>query len=138
LIKNALNLAIARVLPESSTLAVENSFQLSDDVLVEPDLAVLSRADFRPGPENFPQPPAVQLVVEVAVSSLSYDRGLKARIYARHHVREFWVIDANERKAWIHTGPSGDGWTSIVERGPNDVLTPPALPGFSIRLGVIE
>jgi len=138
LIKNALTLAIARALPEASTLAVENSFQLSDDVLVEPDLAILSRADFRPGPENFTKPPEVQLVIEVAVSSLSYDRGLKARIYAHHRVREFWVIDANERIAWIHTGPSGDGWTSVVELGPKEALTTPMLPGFSIRLGEIE
>jgi Uma2 family endonuclease len=138
LIKNALNLAIARALPETSTLAVENSFQLSDDVLVEPDLAVLSRTAFRPGPANFPQPPEVQLVIEVAVSSLSYDRGVKARIYARHHVREFWVIDANERTAWVHTGPSGDGWNSILERGPRDELTTPVLPRFSLRLGEIE
>jgi Uma2 family endonuclease len=138
LIKNALNLAIARALPETSILAVENSFQLADDVLVEPDLAVLSRAAFRPGPENFPQPPEVQLVIEVAVSSLNYDRGLKARIYARNRVQEFWVIDANERNAWVHTAPSGESWTSIIEHGPKDALTTSALPGFSIRLGDID
>jgi Uma2 family endonuclease len=138
LIKNALTLAIARALPETFTIAVENSFQLADDVLLEPDLAVLSRAAFRPGPESFTQPPEVQLVIEIAVSSLNYDRGVKALLYARHNVREFWVIDANERIAWLHTSSSGDGWTSIVERGPNDALTTPLLPGFSVRLAEIE
>jgi Uma2 family endonuclease len=78
------------------------------------------------------------LVVEVAVSSLSYDRGLKARLYAQHRIGEFWVIDADERTAWIHGSPSGDGWTSVVERGPKDTLTTPVLPGFSVRLGEIE
>jgi Uma2 family endonuclease len=68
---------------------------------------------------------------------LSYDRGLKARLYARHQVREFWVIDAMERTAWVHTGPSGDAWASVVERGPKDAMTTPLLPGFSIRLGEI-
>jgi hypothetical protein len=38
----------------------------------------------------------------------------------------------------VHTGPSGDGWSSIVERGPEETLTTPSLPGFSIRLGDIE
>ena len=47
------------------------------------------------------------------------------------------MIDANERTTWVHTGPSGDGWSSIVERGPQDALTTTALPGFSIRLGEI-
>src|SRR5258707_39816 len=43
------------------------------------------------------------LVIEVAVSSLAYDKGLKARLYARHRVREFWVIDANAGITWIHS-----------------------------------
>jgi len=44
------------------------------------------------------------------------------------------LIDANERVTWVHTGPTGDGWSSIVERGPSETLTTPALPNFSIRL----
>jgi transposase-like protein len=34
--------------------------------------------------------------------------------------------------------PSGDGWSSVVRRGPNDTLTAAALPGLSIRLGEIR
>jgi len=37
----------------------------------------------------------------------------------------------------VHTGPTGDAWSSIVERGPQDALTTAALPGFSIRLDEI-
>jgi Uma2 family endonuclease len=77
------------------------------------------------------------LIIEVAASSLAYDKDLKARLYARHGVREFWVIDANSRSTWVHTGPSGDGWTSIAKCGPEDSLTTAALPGFSLRLGAI-
>jgi len=66
--------------------------------------------------------------------SLAYDRGIKARLYARHGIREFWVIDADTRVTFVHTGPSGETWSSIVERGPQEVLTTPAAPGFSIRL----
>ena len=79
-------------------------------------------------------PGEAELVIEVAASNIAYDRGLKARLYARHRVRELWVIDANARIAWIHTGPAGDGWSSIVRRGAQDLLTTSALPGFSIRL----
>jgi Uma2 family endonuclease len=76
-------------------------------------------------------------VIEVAASSLAYDKGLKARLYARHRVRELWVVDANERTTWVHTGASGDAWSSVVMRGPQEALTTAALPGFSIRLGEI-
>jgi hypothetical protein len=37
----------------------------------------------------------------------------------------------------VYTGPSGETWSSIVERGPQDVLTTPAVPGFAIRLADI-
>jgi len=119
-------------------LTAEASLQLADDVLVIPDLAVITRTAFKPGPDNFTQPSEVQLAIEVAASSLRYDRGLKARLYARHRVGEFWVIDANERAVWVHTGPTGDSWSSVVQCGPQDALTTPVLPGFSIRLGDIE
>lgn len=83
-------------------------------------------------------PGEILLAVEVAASSLAYDRGLKARLYARHRVQELWMVDANERITWIHTGWSDDGWSSVVERGPNETLTTPALPNFSIRLSDID
>jgi hypothetical protein len=137
-IKSHLMLAIVPSLPAASILTAEASFQLADDVLVVPDLAVISRVAFKPGAEGFTRPSEVQLAIEIAVSSLSYDRGLKARLYARHQVREFWVIDAMERTTWVHTAPSDDGWMSVVQRGPNDALTTSVLPNFSFRLGDIE
>ena len=78
-----------------------------------------------------------QLLIEVAVSSLNYDKELKARLYAGLGVREFWVVDANERVTWIHTGPSQEGWSSIVKRAAGDTLATPAVPKFAIRLGDI-
>jgi Uma2 family endonuclease len=74
----------------------------------------------------------------VAQSSLGYDRGREAALYARFGVQEFWVVDANERTAWVHTGPASDGWSSIVEHGPEDPLMTPALPGSSVKLGELD
>jgi Uma2 family endonuclease len=138
LLKSTLMMAIARVVPSESRLVVECGLELDDDVLVQPDLAVMQRTGFKQSAAGFVRPEGIQLVIEVAASRIAYDRGLKARLYARHGIREFWVIDASERVAWVHTGPSGETWSSIIERGPNDALTTPALPGFSIRLGDIE
>src|SRR5437867_5361711 len=103
--------------------------------MLEPDIAVYPKTLFKKSEKGFAQLDRGEalLVIEVAASSLAYDKGLKARLYARHGVKEFWVIDANTRSTWIHTGPTGDGWSSITERGPQDALTTPALAGFSIR-----
>jgi Uma2 family endonuclease len=140
LIKSALTIAIARALPDDMTMGSEMTVQFADTTLLEPDLAVFKRSALIKSDANFSyiSPGGLLLAIEVAASSLAYDRGLKARIYARHRVREFWVVDANERITWIHTGASGDGWASIVERDPDETLTTTALPNLSIRIGEIE
>ncbi len=139
-IRSVLNIAIVRALPGDLTLGVATTLRLTDNTMLEPDLAVFPKTLFKKSVSGFAQldPGEALLVVEVAVSSLAYDKGLKARLYGRHKVREFWVIDANARTTWVHTGPSGDGWSSIVEHGPQDVLTTAALPGFSVRLAEID
>ena len=106
---------------------------LSPNTFVEPDLVVypkgLKLEDVK-GAD-------ILLAIEVAATSLAYDRGLKAQLYARHGVRELWVVDAARRATFVHQGPEGGGWRSIVERGPDDALTHPALPDFSVRLGTV-
>ena len=138
-IKSALTVVISRALPDELTIGVEATLRLSDMTMLEPDIAVFPKEVFKKA-TTFAEigPGEAQLVIEVAASSLAYDKELKARLYAGHGVKEFWVIDANTRSTWMHIGPSGDGWSSITERGPQDTLTTSALPGFSIRLGEID
>jgi Uma2 family endonuclease len=133
LIKSALNIAIARALPERLWLGVESTMYLSADTFVEPDLVVYPkgmRLEEVKGPD-------ILLSVEVALTSLDYDRGLKAGLYARHGVNELWVVDAAQRRTYVHRHPTGEEWRSIVERGPDDALTSSVLPGFSLKLGSI-
>jgi Uma2 family endonuclease len=139
-IKNALNMALAEASPRNFYVAVEASLQLARDILVEPDITVIARSVYKVPPKTFaqPRPDDVLLLIEVAASSLTYDREVKARLYARHGIREFWVIDANEFVTWVHTGPSGDGWAAVVERGPNETLATTALPNFAIKLSEID
>jgi Uma2 family endonuclease len=138
-IQNALNIALAKAVPEGLFVGNGSTLQLAEDVLVEPDLALISRSIYEGEKGAFAQARAEQvpLVIEIAVSSMAYDRGVKARLYAHHGIREYWVIDTNQRVTWIHTGPSQGGWSSIVECGPDDVLATPALPGFAIKLAGI-
>jgi Uma2 family endonuclease len=138
-IKSALTVAISRALPDHLTIAVEATLRLSDTVMLEPDVAVFPKALFKKS-TSFVHLGRGEghLIIEVAASSLAYDKDLKARLYARQGVREFWVIDANNRSTWVHSGPSGDEWSSVTERGPQDLLTTTALPGFSLRLSEID
>ncbi|MPZ56962.1 MAG: Uma2 family endonuclease [Rhizobiales bacterium] len=140
IIKSLLAMAMVRAAPDGLVVGVENTLQLADDILVDPDICVVARSVYNTEPKGFARPTAKDalLLVEVAVSSMAYDRKVKARLYARHGIREFWVIDANERITWVHTGPSGDNWSSIDERRRQDQLITPALPGFSISLAELD
>jgi Uma2 family endonuclease len=139
-IKSLLAVAAVRALPDYLTLGVATTLRLTNTIMLEPDIAVFPKELFRKSSVRFAQldPGQAALVIEVAASSLAYDKDLKARLYARHRVKEFWVIDANTGITWVHTGPSGEQWSSIVERGPDDVLATSTLAGFSIRLGELD
>ena len=133
LIKSALTLAVARALPDRLWFGVETTLYLSANTFVEPDLAIYPKGIKLEEVKGSD----VLLAIEVALRSLAYDRGLKARLYARHGVNELWVIDAERRRTFVHSGPESQGWRSVVELGPNDALTSAALPGFLMRLGSI-
>ena len=79
----------------------------------EPDVSVvrgpLSRYD-----REHPQGNDLILLVEVSDTSLGYDRGRKAALYARGGVREYWILDLNARRLLVHRGPMTDGaWEEV-------------------------
>lgn len=129
LIKSALTLGVARALPDHLWLGVESTIYLSANTFMEPDLVIYPRGIKLEEVKGSD----VLLAIEVALTSLDYDRGLKAR----HGVNEFWVVDPARRLADVHQKPDGEAWRSIVQRGPDEALTTAALPGFSVRLGSI-
>ena len=133
LIKSALNMSLVRALPEHLWLGVESTMYLSKNTFVEPDLVVYPRGIKLEEVKGTD----IVLAIEVALTSLAYDRGLKAQLYARHGVRELWVIDAQRRRTHVHTKPKAGAWDQIVERDPDETLTCSALPGFSVKLGTI-
>jgi Uma2 family endonuclease len=133
LIKSALTLAVARALPERLWLGAATTIYLSPRTFVEPDLVVYPKGIKLEEVKGSD----ILVAIEVAATSLAYDRGLKARLYARHGVNELWVIDAERRRTFVHSGPEAAGWRTIVERGRDEPLTFAALPGFSIKLGAI-
>jgi Uma2 family endonuclease len=67
---------------------VQNSFAASDASEPQPDFALVPSADY-----SRAHPTRAFLIIEVANSSLAKDRGLKARVYARSDVAEYWVVN---------------------------------------------
>jgi Uma2 family endonuclease len=129
-IKSALILAIATRLPQQLWLSVGSSIYLAERTFVEPDLCIYDQKLTLKEVKG----PDLQLVIEVADSTLSFDLGPKAQLYASFGVQESWVVNAKTRVTTVHTGPTVTGWASIREVQPADLLYVAALPGLTMTL----
>lgn len=72
---------------------VEFGLALSPDTLAEPDVMLTSE----PNGDGFVPLASVALVIEVSDTSLDFDLGAKATLYARHGIPEYWVADVNAK-----------------------------------------
>ena len=88
----------------------EPSAELEGDSLPQADIVV---ADF--AEEEIVSKGTVRLLVEVSVSSLSYDLGRKKRLYARTGVPEYWVVDVDGRTIIRFHAPAGEAYTERAE-----------------------
>lgn len=80
---------------------------------------------------------APDLVVEIlSPSTQQYDRGYKQTLYARHGVREYWIVDPASETVEVLTESDG-GLTLAATYGLTDALVSPLLPGLSMDLGQI-
>jgi Uma2 family endonuclease len=78
------------------------------------------------------------LVVEIADSSLAYDLGRKAGIYAAFGVAELWVIDAVKLTTRIHREPTPTGYRWIADVPAGQQLVPQAVPALAVTLSGLE
>jgi Uma2 family endonuclease len=116
-------------------LTPETTFRLSEDTYLEPDVVVYPRTSGLRGLTGA----NVLLVVEIADSSLRYDTGRKAALYASLGIRELWVIDAVRLTTRMFRDPAADGYRSARDFGPADRLTPQIAPeAFALRLDELE
>ena len=83
--------------------------------------------------------PRALLVVEIADSSLRYDIGRKAALYASFGVRELWVIDAVKLTTRVFRAPSDEGYREAKDLSASDRLVPLVAPqAFALRLDELE
>jgi Uma2 family endonuclease len=121
--------------PGDVLLTPETTFRLSKDTYLEPDVVIYPRTSGIRGlsANN------VLLVVEIADSSLRYDIGRKAALYASFGIRELWVIDAVQLTTRAFREPMADGYRNTRDFGPADRLVPVVAPeAFTLRLDELE
>ena len=134
ILKTALTLYWSRNLPGDLLFTTETTFRLSPDTYLEPDFVFYPKATGIRGLNA----ETARLVVEIADSSLGYDLGIKAGLYAGLGIRELWVIDAVKLVTRVHRDQAPGGYRSVADRGANEQLVPHEIPALAVMLAALE
>jgi len=135
------NDALRAVLPPGWIVRVQDPLALDDESAPEPDIALVrgSRADYR---HAHPARPA--LAIEVAQSSLGFDRQQKGSLYARAGVQDYWIVNLVDGVLEVYRDAAPDasapyGWRyqSIQTLSPPALVTPLVLPSSSIPVAAL-
>jgi Uma2 family endonuclease len=122
------------------SVRVQSPLALDEMSEPEPDLAVVggSGRDYLAA-----HPDSALLVVEVADTTLPYDRGRKASLYARAGIAEYWIVNVADRVLEVHRDPAPDAaaplgfaYTTVERLTPESFVSPLAAP--EARISVSE
>ncbi len=93
----------------------------------QPDIALLRLREDE-YESRHPSEDDILLGIEVAVSSLRFDLGAKAEIYARNGLTELWVADVENERLIVLRAPGATGYTERIVLEAGDQIAPQAFP----------
>jgi Uma2 family endonuclease len=118
---------------EQAIVRCQDPITLPNNSEPEPDIAIVRlRADEYI--HSHPSPEDIILVIEVADSTIKFDRETKAPLYAAAGISEYWIVNLLDDRLEIYRQPEGDIYTSI------EIAMPPRsidLPQFTATIANI-
>jgi Uma2 family endonuclease len=119
---------------EQFLVRVQDSLGIPEvDSVPEPDMAWVGYRIYKARP----QAADVLLLVEVADSSLAYDRGDKARIYASAWIADYWIVNVPGRCVEVHREPRDGAYRSIRTFSPGESIPPLAFPEVALPVELL-
>jgi Uma2 family endonuclease len=127
--------ALIRAVDDNAIVQAQSSVRLDLYYEPEPDLVLLRpRADFYATRHRTPGD--VLLVVEIADSSLGYDRDTKAPIYAMSGIGEYWLADLAANVVWRYTSAEKSTYRRVEQHRRGESIAPLALPTCVVPVDV--
>lgn len=130
--------ALRRVFGAGHHVRVQLPLALGEHSEPEPDLAVV-RGSARDYLADHPE--SAVLIVEVADTTVRFDRTVKASLYARAGIADYWLVNLQDRVLELHREPApmpdqpfGHHYRSITRHVESDSLAPLAAPSAPIRV----
>ena len=114
----------------------QNPIILTDDSEPQPDLAVLRRRtpSYR-ARDAYAED--VLLLIEVADTSLTYDRTTKLHLYAQAGIPEYWIVDCTNETIEVYRNPGPHGYRDATRAAGAATLSLQAFPDVELRLAEI-
>lgn len=130
-----LSALLGRQAPQA-LLWVQNPLSLPPDSELLPDLMLLQpRTDYYKGAA--PTAPDVLLLIEVADTTLAYDRDYKLPLYARHGVPEVWLVDVAGACLEVHERPEAGGYRLRTLLHAGDRAVPGQVAGVAVEVAAL-
>lgn len=128
--------ALMERLARRALVSIQNAVVLGDLTEPQPDISVI-----RPGFERYteanPGIDDVLLLIEVADTTLVFDRRKKIPLYARAGVSEAWIVDVNGETIEVYRDPGPDGYRDVRSYHRGDVISLLAFPDLTIPVDEI-
>ncbi len=129
-LKVELNWHFQRTAPTAFWIAPETTLRLDEKSFLEPDFCVFPRS-ILPGDMRGHD---VLLAIEIADTSLAYDRGRKLGVYAAFGIPEVWVINAASLVTHVHRGLGAEGFRTVLDVGPDGDVAAARAEGVGYNL----
>jgi len=125
--------ALAHAVGDGAFVWVHSPILLDDHSQPQPDLALLRpRTDLYK--RSLPGPGDVILIVEVADTSLAYDRDVKLPLYAAHGIAQAWLVDLPAAALVVHSGAGPGGYRNAASGIDLGAVPLPRPPGGTLDL----
>jgi Uma2 family endonuclease len=116
-------------------ISPQNPVELERYSAPQPDLVLVPTS--RRHARRHPTPDEVFLIIEVADSSLRYDREDKQRAYAATGIREFWLLNLEDDVLEIYRQPEGPAYREHLTVADDGTAAPLAFPDVTIAVAEI-
>jgi Uma2 family endonuclease len=130
---NRITREIVSAVKNTAIVSVQNPIILGDLSEPEPDFAILKpkENDYE---DALPNAEDILLLIEIADSTIKYDRQIKAPLYARFSIAEFWLINTQERSISVFQKPEEGEYTDIKTQKLPFKISPLLLPEIKLSL----
>ncbi len=119
---------------EGYIVDVQNPIRLNDDSEPQPDLAIIRDQDYN---GEVPSAADIILLIEVADSSIDYDRNRKLPRYAAAGIPESWLVDVTAMTIARYSEPRDGRYQQIAIAQRGQTLASMVLPTVTIAVDLV-